>query len=142
MLLKTATIAAASALLFGPSASAAAVPQKRIPVIGAFAVSPFRDCPITNGTITQLTYGNDCGKCNNFWAGSTMKSIDVKGQVADGKCVITVYNTADCSDPGIQSGPSCWAPEGGVKGWTITCPWADPEQTYQPPCAAKPTATP
>ncbi|KAK0727585.1 hypothetical protein B0T26DRAFT_747899 [Lasiosphaeria miniovina] len=113
---------------------------KRIPLIGSFSMSPTRGCPMGSDAITtQLTYGNDCGQCNNFFGSpfAAMQSIDVHGPIAGAQCVITVHTTADCSDPGTVSGPGCWSPEGMIRGWTITCPGADPSQTYMPPCASK-----
>jgi hypothetical protein len=125
-------IMAVSALILG-TASAAAV-EKRLPRHGAFGVSPEWGCPLVQPQLFEFTYGNDCGKCQTFNNDAVMKSVDVYWM--DEKCVITVYNTHDCSDPGTQSGRGCWSPEGGIAGWTITCPGEDPNNTYMPVCRA------
>ncbi|KAH8893947.1 hypothetical protein GQ53DRAFT_745353 [Thozetella sp. PMI_491] len=124
-------LAGLAAMAFG-TASAAAV-EKRLPRYGSFGYYPVDGCPNTQQGIVEFTYGNDCGKCNNFANNTVMKSINVFGQIDSGKCIITVHNTFDCSDPGIVSGPGCWSPEGGIAGWTITCPWDDESGPF-PPC--------
>ncbi len=125
----------ASIAALGLGAVNAAAIDKRLPRFGAFGYFPVDGCPANQEQVYEFTYGNDCGHCNNFYNNTVMKSINVFGQINDGKCIITVHNTFDCSDPGTVSGPGCWSPEGGVAGWTITCPWEDPTVQF-PVCRA------
>jgi len=126
--MKLTTLSVFSGLLLG-AASAVPALEARLPRYGAFGAWLARDCPASGPDATvEFTYGNDCGVCNNFYGDKRMQSVNVYG--LDPRCFITFHISHDCSDPGIQSGiGSCWDPEGGVAGWTITCPGEQPNDS-------------
>ncbi len=76
-------------------------------------------------------YGQACGDCVpiKHWDNKEYKVInDVS---INPKCIVTVHNTKDCSDPGIVSGPTCWTPEGGIAAYTVSCPWWPEGPTWE-----------
>ncbi|KAH8883009.1 hypothetical protein GQ53DRAFT_597189, partial [Thozetella sp. PMI_491] len=68
-----------------------------------------------------FAYGADSPACRTFPNNFVYKAVDI--EFWDPQCLLTLYQTFDCSDPGIVSGPDCWSPEGGIAGYTVTCPY-------------------
>jgi hypothetical protein len=113
--------------------------SKRIPILAAFGAYPDTGCPVSEINLVQLAYGaTKCGECRTFGpTNTTMLSLNEFS--CNPVCVLTVYQKDDCSDPGIQSGlGGCWWPEGGFKGYTVTCPWYTPQAGSLAPCAPGP----
>ncbi|KAJ4385127.1 hypothetical protein N0V85_008215 [Neurospora sp. IMI 360204] len=141
------TGALAAALSIG-TASAAALPAsssssspyeaaktntKRVPTLGGFRLSTSDTCPMDlnsqNWEFYTVNFGAACGECTvpkRQWTGNVTETFDAR-TISDAylnpKCQITLYRKTDCSDPGIVSGSGCWAPEGGIKAYKISCPW-------------------
>ncbi|KAK3314003.1 hypothetical protein B0H66DRAFT_446576, partial [Apodospora peruviana] len=99
----------------------------RVPLMGYFHISTTAQCPLVNPTFYQvgLSLGPDNTSCRTFTSGTgniTYGSISV--DYWNPKCLITLFNTFDCSDPGIVSGTGgCWTPEGGIRAYKGTCPY-------------------
>ncbi|KAK4102893.1 hypothetical protein N658DRAFT_494957 [Parathielavia hyrcaniae] len=105
------------------SVATAAAVDARIPRMGAFSASLTMGCPLANldSGINEFAIGSQGDTCRTFYDNATYQSIHVYYWIP--QCLLTVYNTADCSDPGIVSGTGCWSPPGGVAGYKITCPY-------------------
>ncbi|KAK0710329.1 hypothetical protein B0T26DRAFT_608705, partial [Lasiosphaeria miniovina] len=69
----------------------------------------------------QFAEGDGCGDCRTFYTGIVYKSIEAYS--INQYCTLTVFQTPNCSDPGIQSGVGCWSPEGGIAGYKFACPY-------------------
>ena len=121
-------IATASALALGARAGTI---NARVPLLGSFGVSEQLGCPLGPQLVFPVGYGDGCGVCKSFYGNTSYASIHSYG--FSQYCVLTVFTTPDCSDGGIQSGPGCWSPPGGVAGYKVSCPWW-PEDTYMPAC--------
>ncbi|KAK0628772.1 hypothetical protein B0T17DRAFT_614647 [Bombardia bombarda] len=114
------------------TSTTAAIIAPRVPLIGSFGVSQQSGCPLGPQLIFQFAVGDGCGDCRSFYnATETYASINQYSM--NPQCVLTVFNTFDCSDPGIQSGPGCWTPEGGIRAYKVSCPWW-PEDAYFKAC--------
>ncbi|KAK3380950.1 hypothetical protein B0H63DRAFT_194764 [Podospora didyma] len=123
---------ALSLLLVAGTTTAAPVVEERVPLIGAFSVSEVAGCPLGPPLNTfQIALGDGCGDCRKFYNGTVYRSID--RYWFNAYCIITLFQTTTCSDPGIVSGPGCWTPEGGIAGYKVTCPWW-PEDSYFKGC--------
>ena len=87
--------------------------------VTTFTLSPeFNTCTVNPTTVT-VPFGQACGTCKTLTP--SQQSISVT-QV-EPRCRVTVYNTADCSDPGIVSGTGgCWSPPGGALAYRVDCP--------------------
>ena len=122
----SAIFAVCSAMVLAPVVSAATL-NKRPPILGSFILSTDAGCPVTIGDDTAyfiVGYGEACGTCTPaalYHSTDSFKSITNLN--IDPHCTLTIYNTPDCSDPGIVSGPDCWTPEGGIIAYTAACPW-------------------
>ncbi|KAK3354032.1 hypothetical protein B0T25DRAFT_224411 [Lasiosphaeria hispida] len=95
--------------------------ESRIPRMGAFGVSSTAVCPIQDPLILEFAEGNESPKCWSFYNGTIYTTVNQ--YYWDSKCLLTLFQTTDCSDSGVVSGPGCWQPDGGVGGYTVTCPW-------------------
>ncbi|CCC09591.1 hypothetical protein SMACR_03622 [Sordaria macrospora] len=136
------TGALATFLTLGSTASAApasastpyeAGNTKRVPTLGGFRLSTADTCPMDlssqNWEFYTVNFGAACGECTipkRQWTGNGTETLDAR-TISDAylnpKCQITLFQKTDCSDPGIVSGSGCWAPEGGIKAYKISCPW-------------------
>ncbi|KAM7183317.1 hypothetical protein V8F20_012666 [Naviculisporaceae sp. PSN 640] len=98
----------------------------RIPLMGAFHISTQAACPLVAPELYQLALplGPDDTSCRRFYNNMTYAAISV--DFWNPKCLLTLYNTLTCSDPGIVSGTGgCWWPDGGIKAYKATCPYRD-----------------
>ncbi|KAK3348220.1 hypothetical protein B0H65DRAFT_169536 [Neurospora tetraspora] len=106
---------------------------KRVPILGGFRLSTSDTCPMDlssqNWEFYTVNFGAACGECTvpkRQCTGNVTETFDAR-TISDAylnpKCQITLYQKTDCSDPGIVSGSGCWAPEGGIKAYKISCPW-------------------
>ncbi|KAK1783387.1 hypothetical protein QBC45DRAFT_129405 [Copromyces sp. CBS 386.78] len=106
---------------------------KRVPIIGGFRLSTADTCPMDlnsrNWEFYTVNFGAACGECTipkRQLTGNVNETFDAR-TISDAylnpKCQITLFQKTDCSDPGIVSGSGCWAPEGGIKAYKISCPW-------------------
>ena len=120
MQLITALTAAAAA--FG-SASAAALDSRQVlgNLVGRFEVSKVAGCPIKSPVVINFAWGGDSPKCHPFHNGAVYTTVNRKEW--DPRCLLTLFQRADCSDPGIVSGPGCWQPEGQMRAFKVTCPY-------------------
>lgn len=114
----------------------------RIPRLGAFGVSTTFGCPLVNQELSEFALGQQGDTCRTFYNTTTYTAINVYYWVP--QCLLTLYNTVDCSDnvsnqsregsgarnwtkakrlcvlQGVVSGLGCWNPEGGIKGYKVT----------------------
>ncbi|KAK3398892.1 hypothetical protein B0T20DRAFT_479628 [Sordaria brevicollis] len=93
-------------------------------VMGKVTFALDRQCPIDHIKFPAVEFpaGTESNHCRNFYAGAVYQSLDM--EFMDPRCQLTVYSTYNCSDSGIVSGAGgCWSPEGGVRGYRVTCPW-------------------
>ncbi|KAK3486717.1 uncharacterized protein B0T23DRAFT_232208 [Neurospora hispaniola] len=123
----------ASALPASSSSSSSEYNSKRVPTLGGFRLSTADTCPMDlnshNWEFYTVNFGAACGECTvpkKQLTGPVTETFDAR-TISDAylnpKCQITLFKKMDCSDPGIVSGSGCWAPEGGIKAYKITCPW-------------------
>lgn len=98
-----------------------AVVESRLPRLGAFGVSQTPGCPIQNPVISEWAEGSESSQCHTFYNNAVYTTVDV--YYWDPQCLLTLFQTTNCSDPGIVSGLGCWEPEGGIAGFTVTCPY-------------------
>ncbi|KAM7189851.1 hypothetical protein V8F20_009988 [Naviculisporaceae sp. PSN 640] len=85
----------------------------------------FNTCAVNPEVIT-VNIGQACGICKPTSVPPFIQSISVTQ--LEPKCRVTVYNTADCSDPGIVSGTAgCWSPPWGILAYRVDCPWYFPD---------------
>ena len=94
--------------------------------MGGFTLSQSSQCPsnldpTTTSARINIILGGACGKCTSLSWGGPFKTIQQSG--IDARCQITLFNTEDCSNGGVVTGPNCWAPEGGIKAYKVDCPW-------------------
>ncbi|KAK4216909.1 hypothetical protein QBC37DRAFT_77760 [Rhypophila decipiens] len=74
----------------------------------------------------SVQIGQACGLCKPTSVPPFIQAVSVTQ--LEPKCRVTVYNTADCSDPGIVSGTAgCWSPPGGILAYRVDCPWYFPD---------------
>lgn len=142
---------AATALTMGSTTVSAAPANsntKRVPTLGGFRLSTSGTCPMEyspNETLEFYTvnFGEACGKCTvpkKQYPSSANETAEFDARtISDAflnpKCQITLYQTNDCSDAGVVSGSGCWAPEGGIKAYKVSCPWwEEGAQGWQVPC--------
>ncbi|KAK0732274.1 hypothetical protein B0H67DRAFT_567032 [Lasiosphaeris hirsuta] len=107
-------------LTLATTALGAAV-ETRIPRLGAFGVSLTAACPIQNPLILEFAEGNEGPQCRSFYNNTVYTTVNQ--YYWDPKCLLTLYQTTNCSDDGVVSGPGCWRPDGGIAGYTVTCPY-------------------
>ncbi|KAK3389597.1 hypothetical protein B0H63DRAFT_464011 [Podospora didyma] len=112
------TLASAMALQLG--AHAAAV-EKRLPRLGAFGVSQTRACPLQQPIYVYEYAEGEGDDCKPFFDNTVFQTVDVF--FWDPKCLLTLYETHNCSDPGVVTGPDCWTPDGGIAAHRVTCPF-------------------
>ncbi|KAK3687170.1 hypothetical protein B0T22DRAFT_456584 [Podospora appendiculata] len=105
--------------LSGIASTAALDP--RIQIMGIFQVSAVAQCPLQNKEWFQYGLGTASETCHNFWQNATMGAVNVDYWIP--QCLLTVFNTFDCSEGGIVSGHGCWSPPGGIRGYKVTCPY-------------------
>ncbi|KAK3390700.1 hypothetical protein B0H63DRAFT_519911 [Podospora didyma] len=103
------------------TAASAAPMEERMLLMGIFRTSQTWGCPLQNPELFQIGLGAESPDCRTFYNNTTYAAINVETWVP--QCLLTLHNTYDCKDPGIVSGLGCWSPEGGIKGYTATCPW-------------------
>ncbi|KAK3374721.1 hypothetical protein B0H63DRAFT_255867 [Podospora didyma] len=121
MLLNTiTTAAAAAALVFFGSTNAAAI-DARVPLIGSFGVSKTWGCPIQNQVVVNFADGGESNNCLPFHNNNVYTTIHVYSW--NPKCLLTLFQKVDCSDPGVVSGLGCWQPDGGMHAFKVTCPY-------------------
>ncbi|KAK3361150.1 hypothetical protein B0T24DRAFT_642458 [Lasiosphaeria ovina] len=114
------------------TANAAAVGE-RVPTLGGFATSEQAGCPIGTGPIWVVGFGDGCGECKDFY-NSTVVYTTVHSYGFNPYCVLTLFQTKTCSDPGIVSGPGCWEPDGGIAAYKVSCPYWPPNSGGIPYC--------
>ncbi|KAK0635835.1 hypothetical protein B0T17DRAFT_503336 [Bombardia bombarda] len=102
------------------AANAAAI-SSRIPLMGIFRASATALCPLGPSDLYQIGLGAEDDSCRRFYNNVTYGAVDV--QYWNSLCLFTIFNTLDCSDPGIVSGLGCWSPEGGLVAYKATCPY-------------------
>ncbi len=121
----TALTVNAAAISSPPSAEAAEVLESRAGLIGSFGVSLIRACPIQNPWNVNFADGGESPACHAFYNAAGQKTAYTTVSVYhwNPKCLLTLFIKADCSDPGIVSGLGCWQPEGGIRGFKVTCPY-------------------
>ncbi|KAK3490108.1 hypothetical protein B0T13DRAFT_87253 [Neurospora crassa] len=116
------------------SSSSSEYNSKRVPTLGGFRLSTSDTCPLDldshSWEFYTVNFGAACGECTvpkKQLTGPVTETFDDARAISDAylnpKCQITLFQKADCSDPGVVSGSGCWAPEGGIKAYKITCPW-------------------
>ncbi|KAK3326942.1 hypothetical protein B0T19DRAFT_149067 [Cercophora scortea] len=84
--------------------------------------------------LVHVPFGEACGTCTPVSAipansnhSGRAKSLSVT--ILEPRCRVTVFQTTDCSDPGIVSGTGgCWSPEGGIAAYKVDCPWYPVEE--------------
>ncbi len=125
-MVSSTVLAALSALALAPAANSAIL-DKRPPILGSFILSTDAGCPVTIGEHTAyfiVGYGEACGNCKSVALyNSTDHFKAITNLNIDPRCTVTLFQTSDCSDPGIVSGPNCWTPEGGILAYEAACPW-------------------
>ncbi|KAK3388717.1 hypothetical protein B0T20DRAFT_100852 [Sordaria brevicollis] len=145
MQLTTLLTGALAALSIGTASAAPAsastpyeATTKRVPTLGGFRLSASNTCPMNlskqDWEFYTVNFGYACGECTipkRQYIGNGTEVLDAR-TISDAylnpKCQITLYQKTDCSDSGIVSGSGCWAPEGGIKAYRITCPWWEEPQ--------------
>ncbi|KAB5582230.1 hypothetical protein GE09DRAFT_1074178 [Coniochaeta sp. 2T2.1] len=105
----------------GATLATAAEIESRIPRLGAFAVSQTFGCPLATRDFFEFALGAQSDACRTFYNNTTYQAIDVYYWKPE--CLLTLFNTYDCTDPGIVSGIGCWSPPGGIYAYKITCPY-------------------
>ncbi len=116
----------------------ATVLHKRPPILGGFILSTDAGCPVDVGQDSAyfiIGYGDACGDCKSAALyNSTDYFKAITDLTIDPRCIVTLFNTPDCSGDGIVSGPNCWTPEGGILAYEVTCPWwpTDTEGSLKP----------
>jgi len=105
-------------LASGASLATAAAIEARLPRLGEFAVSQTWGCPLINPERFEFGLGSQSDACRQFWQNATYLAVDV--HYWQPQCLLTLFQTLDCTDPGIVSGLGCWSPEGGIKGYKVT----------------------
>jgi hypothetical protein len=84
------------AITAGTMATAAAI-ESRIPRLGAFGVSQTFGCPLVNPEFHEFALGEQSDACRTFYNNATFKAVDV--YYWQPQCLLTLFNTFDCSDP-------------------------------------------
>ncbi|KAK3938308.1 hypothetical protein QBC46DRAFT_390535 [Diplogelasinospora grovesii] len=114
-------VAAISAFVLGRMANAAPAIENRIPRLGEFQVSITPGCPLQSPERFEFGLGSESDACRTFWNNTTYAAINV--EYWHPQCLLTLFNTYGCTDPGIVSGLGCWTPEGGIKAYKVACPY-------------------
>jgi len=118
------TILSILALALGANSATAAVKRNgQLPSLGAFGVSFAAECPLVDPYNLEFAHGDESDECRALPSETSWRAID-RTAWAD-VCLLIVFETADCSDPGIIAGPGCWTPPGGIEAYKVTCPYKD-----------------
>ncbi|KAK0723589.1 hypothetical protein B0T26DRAFT_643192 [Lasiosphaeria miniovina] len=101
---------------------AAVAVEKRLPRLGQFGVSLTRACPLqTPLDVFEFAEGEQSDACRTFLNNNVYRAIDVF--FWDPQCLLTLFETNNCTDPGVVTGPNCWTPDGGIAAYKVTCPY-------------------
>ncbi|KAH8908579.1 hypothetical protein BR93DRAFT_925674 [Coniochaeta sp. PMI_546] len=117
--------------------------NKRVPILGTFEISTDYGCPITYGTNSRLVtvnFGDACGNCFPVtpYGDPNGTYQTVSNLAIDPRCMVTLFQTNNCQDPGIVTGPACWTPDAGIRGYSVVCPSYHGSRNWVRPCYSDP----